>query len=132
MGSDSPIAHLSAIADYQFRIEFWAIAGCVGLFLTLIELVRRHKLKEKYSFLWFATAGVLFVFTLKRDWLELLARALGIYYAPTALLLLLVFFLILILIHFSTVISRLLDDKHTMAQKLGILESRVKELENKE
>ena len=40
------------------------------IFAAIIELVRRDRLKERYSFLWFITAGVLILFTLRRDWLE--------------------------------------------------------------
>jgi hypothetical protein len=128
----SPFEAASALPDYRFRIEFWAILGCVILFLALIELVRRHQLKERYSFLWFLTSGVLLAFTLRRDWLEDLARLVGVYYPPTALFLLLVFFLILILIHFSTVISRLLDSNQTLAQSVAILEARIKKMETRE
>jgi hypothetical protein len=128
-GADSPFAQVAVVPDYRFRIEFWAILGCIVLFIALIELVRRHKLKERYSFLWFATSGVLLVFALRRDWLEDLARLVGVYYPPTALFLLLVFFMLLILVHFSTVISGLINDKQTLTQELGILEARVKALE---
>lgn len=119
----------AANPDYRFRIELWAIAGCAILFVSLIELVRRNRLKERYSFLWFLTACVLAVFTLRRDWLEDLARIVGVYYPPTALFLLLVFFMLLILIHFSTVISQLLNEKQTLAQSQATLEARVRALE---
>jgi hypothetical protein len=127
--ADSPFAQVPTVADYRFRIEFWAVLGCILLFLALIELVRRHRLKERYSFLWFATSGVLLVFALRRDWLEDLAHLVGVYYPPTALFLLLVFFMLLILVHFSTVISGLLGDKQTLSQQLGLLEARVRALE---
>lgn len=129
MGVDSPLTQLASIPEYRYRIEFWAILGCLLLVVTLVELVRRNRLKERYSLLWFATAGVLLVFTLKRAWLEDLARFVGIYYPPTALFLMLVFFMLLILVHFSTVISRLLSDKQSLTQSLGILENRVRALE---
>jgi len=130
---DSPFAGAtSVIPDYRFRIEFWAIFGCIILFAALFELVRRRHLKERYSFLWFITAGVLLVFTIKRDWLEDLAKLVGVYYPPTALFLLLVFFMLLILIHYSTVISRLLNDKQSLTQAIGILEARIKRLEQQE
>jgi hypothetical protein len=128
-GVDSPFAQVANLPDYSKRIEFWAIFGCVLLFIGLIELVRRHRLKERYSFLWFLTAIVLMVFTVRRDWLEGLARVIGVYYAPSALFLILVFFMLMILIHFSTVISRLLNDKQVLVQNLGLLEERVRELE---
>jgi hypothetical protein len=131
-GVDSPIAALNTAAglpDYRVRIEFWAVLGCALLFLGLIELVRRNRLKERYSFLWFTTLGVLAVFAVRRDWLGSLANLVGVYYPPTALFLILVFFMLLILIHFSTVISRLLNDKQVLTQHMGILESRVRTLE---
>ena len=126
---DSPFSSAAPIPEYQYRIEFWAILGCLVMFVAIIELVRRNRLKERYSFLWFLTAGVLLVFTLKRNWLEDLARMIGVYYPPTALFLILVFFLMLILIHFSTVISRLLNDKQVLAQQLGILDAKMKAME---
>ncbi len=129
---NSPFEVAAALPDYRFRIEFWAILGCVILFLALIELVRRRSLKERYSFLWFLTAAVLLAFTVRRGWLEDLAKLVGVYYPPTALFLLLVFFLILILIHFSTVISKLLDSNQTLSQSVAILEARLKKLERPE
>jgi len=129
MGVDSPFAQIAPIAEFRYRIEFWAILGCLVLFGALIELVRRNRLKERYSFLWFTTAAVLLTLTLRRQWLETVANWLGVYYPPTALFLILVFFLLLILVHFSTVISRLLNDKQSLAQSIGMLESRLKAVE---
>lgn len=129
MGADSPFSAIPPLPEYRFRIEFWAILGCIVLFAGLVELVRRNRLKERYSFLWFTTAIVLLVFTIRRDWLEDLARLVGVYYPPTALFLLLVFFMLIILIHFSTVISKLLGDNQSLVQAVGMLESRLKALE---
>ncbi len=131
MTVDSPFSVVTSLPDYRFRIEFWAILGCVVLFGALFELVRRKRLKERYSFLWFLTAVVLLVFTLRRAWLNDLAAFIGVYYPPSALFLLLVFFMLLILMHFSTVISKLLNERTTLTQSVGILEGRVNELERK-
>ena len=131
MGSaTSPFEQLAAIPEYRFRTEVWAILGCVVLFAAIIELVRRDRLKERYSFLWFITTGVLIIFTLRRDWLEDFSHIIGVYYPPTALFLLLVFFMLLILVQFSTAISKLLTDKQSLVQSLGVLEARVRELES--
>ena len=128
--ADSPFAQAAAaLPEYRYRIEFWAILGCTVLFALLFELVRRRKLKERYSFLWFLTGLVLVVFVIRRDWLEDLAALVGIYYPPTALLIIVVFFLLLILIHYSTVITRLMSDNQTLVQEVGLLESRLRELE---
>ncbi|MDR3607048.1 MAG: DUF2304 domain-containing protein [Oligoflexia bacterium] len=125
----SPFEQLAALSEYRFRTEIWAVLGCVVLFASIIELVRRDRLKERYSFLWLITTGVLITFILRRDWLEDFSRMLGVYYPPTALFLLLVFFMLLILVQFSTAISKLLTDKQSLVQSLGALEARVRELE---
>lgn len=118
--------------SYRNRIEVWAILGCAVLVISLVELIRRQKLKEKYSLLWFATSLVLLVVTLKRSWLEDVAAMFGVYYPPTALFLILVFFLLLILIHFSTVVSKLQNDSQTLTQHIGILEAKLDELQREE
>lgn len=130
---DSPFAAIAAIPpdpQFRFRIEFWAILACVVLFGTLIELVRRRRLKERYSFLWFLTSTVLLIFTLRRQWLNDLASALGVYYPPTALFLLLVFFMLMILMHYSMVISKLLNETQSLAQSVGVMDARIRKLEN--
>lgn len=119
-------------SSYQGRVEIFSILGCVILLFALMELLRRRRLKERYSVLWFLTSFVLLVFTLRRQWLEDLSTLLGVYYPPTALFLILVFFMLVILIHFSTVISDLLNDKQILTQSLAILETRVRELEEKQ
>jgi hypothetical protein len=125
-------ASIVDLSDYQGRVEVFSILGCVVLLFSLLELLRRRRLKERYSVLWFVTSFVLLVFTLRRQWLEDLSTLLGVYYPPTALFLILVFFMLIILIHFSTVISELLNDKQILTQSLAILETRVRELEEKQ
>lgn len=121
---------MKQIPSFQGRIEIWAVLGCLVLFASLVELIRRNQLKERYSLLWFLTCAVLLVFTIRRSWLEDFSKIVGVYYPPTALFLLLVFFMLLILVHFSTVISSLLNDKQILTQQLGIVEARVRDLEN--
>ncbi len=129
MGAESPLVNIPIHAEYSDRIEFLAIFGCIVLIFSLIELVRRNRLKEKYALLWFLTSGVLLALALRRDWLDDFAKLVGVYYPPSALFLLLVFFMLLILVHFSTVISSLLSDKQVLVQQIGLLEARVKVLE---
>lgn len=105
------------------RVEMVAVLACLALLSLVFELVRRHQIKEKYSFLWFATGSSLLVLTLKRDWLDVLAKALGVYYPPTALFLVLSFFMIVILVHFSMVLSKLITQNQKLAQKIALLEA---------
>lgn len=116
--------------EYAFRVQAWAVSGLLALLFMLLELVRRRKLKERYSVLWFVTAATLLVLAFRKEWLDVIADGLGIYNAPTALLLLLIGFLILILVHFSVVVSGLLSRQQTLVQEIALLEDRIAELES--
>ncbi len=89
------------------RVEVVAVSGSASLLLIVLELVRRKKLKEEYSFLWLLTCIALLILSLWRSLLEVLAQLVGIFYPPTALFVVGFGFVLLILLHFSTVISKL-------------------------
>jgi len=105
----------------QTRAEIIAVSGSIVLMLMLLELVRRRKLKEKYSLLWLFTALVLLVLSLSKGLLDKLAVLMGIYYSPSAFFLLAFMFMMLIMVQFSIVISRLSERNKTLAQELALL-----------
>ena len=111
------------------RVKVVAVLGSVSLLLLVIELVRRKRLKEEYSLLWLLTTVAFFILSFWRGLLDVLAKLLGIFYPPTALFVVGFGFMLLILLHFSTVISRLSTENKGLTQRLGILSWRVKELE---
>ena len=83
--------------------------------------------RERYALLWLATAVVILVFGLWRDGLNELSDALGIAYPPNALFVLAMAFVLLLLLHYSTVISKLSDTNKTLAQRLALLETELAE-----
>lgn len=108
-----------------------AVMGSVFIILSLVELVRRRKLKENYSLLWFAIAFVFLIFSLRRDLLTWLANLLGVDYAPAAIFLLLIAALYLLSLNFSIVLSGLSERNKELAQKTGLLELEIKKLKEK-
>ncbi|MDD5145059.1 MAG: DUF2304 domain-containing protein [Candidatus Pacebacteria bacterium] len=109
--------------------QILSILGSISITLILIELVKSRRLKESYSLLWFAIAFVFLVFSVWRDLLELLAKALGIGYAPAALFLILIIGLYLVSLHYSVVISRLSERTKNLNQEIGILNLKIRKLE---
>ena len=118
---------VSQLPNYR-RIEVWVAVGALVFVLLLIEAIRRRRLKERYALLWVLTVIVVGVLTVKREWLDGISFALGVHHTPSALLLVLVGFALVILFHFSTVLSRLLDDRNTLAQQVGILDAHCRAL----
>lgn len=99
---------------------FGLVAG-VGALLFVLELVRRRKLKEEYSLLWLATTIVLIILSVSRPLLDTLANLVGIFYPPSALFLVAMIFVLFILLHFSTVLTRLTQENKENAQQLALL-----------
>ena len=93
------------------------------MLFVVFELIRSRRLQERYALLWLLTGIVLLVLALWRGALGLLADAVGIAYPPSALFVLAAVFILLLLLHYSTVISKLADQNRILAQRLALLEN---------
>jgi len=112
-------------------VQLFAALASVVLLGIVIELIRTRKLRERYALLWLATAGVILFFALWRSGLHNLSKALGVAYPPNALFVLAMLFVLVLLLHFSTVISKLTDRTTLLTQRLALLEDRLREVEDR-
>jgi hypothetical protein len=110
-------------------VQLFAALGSTVLLAIVVELIRTRKLRERYALLWLATANVILLFAVWRDGLHELSQTLGISYPPNALFVLAILFMLILLLHFSTVISRLSDRSTLLVQRLALLEDRLREIE---
>ena len=100
----------------------------VLLLLVVFELIRSRRLRERYALLWLATGLVLLALSAWRGGLNTIARWFGVStYPPAVLFAVGLLFVILVLLHYSTVISKLSDQNTILAQRLALLESRIGE-----
>ncbi len=113
------------------RLTFSIIIGALGLLFIVIELVRQRRLEEQYSLLWLGTALGLVMLSVSRDMWDRLALGIGIAYPPTALFIAGFVAITLILLHFSTVVSRLARQNREAAQQIGLLQWKLRELEKR-
>ena len=107
-------------------IPLLATLANIAIFISVIELVRRNRLKERYSLLWLLASVVMLWFSLSRESLHAVSRLIGIQYPPSLLFLLAILFLIIINIHFSTVISELSEKNKHLAQEIALLKDELK------
>ena len=108
-------------------LKAMAVAGCALGLIVIIELIRRGRLKEKYSLLWLFAGTILLVLSLSRNLLEYVSSRVGIYYPPSFLFLLAFLFLLLITLHFSSVISGLSEKNKQLAQEVALLRQELRE-----
>jgi hypothetical protein len=110
-----------------------AIAAAVASFALLVivfELIRSRRLRERYALLWLLTGFVMLALSLWRGGLNTIAGWAGVEtYPPAVLFAVAALFVIVVLLHYSTVISKLADQNTILAQRLALLE---RELEEKE
>ena len=108
-------------------LKLLAIAGSGAVLIVVVELIRRGRLKERYSLLWLFAGGVLLLLSSSRTLLEFVSRMLGIFYPPSFLFLLAFLFLLLITLHFSVVISGLSEKNKHLAQEIALLRQEMQE-----
>jgi hypothetical protein len=110
----------------EFRIQLVAIAAATFLLFVVLELVRRRRLLERYALLWLLSGVVLLGLAVWRGLLERISATIGVVYPPNALFFVAFGFILVLLLHFSVAVSRLSDQSKVLAQRLALLEERVR------
>ena len=105
------------------RVSLVAAGVSLVLLFVVFELIRTRRLRERYALLWLLTAGVLLTLSLWRTSLDTIAGLVGISYAPSLLFVVGLVFVIVVLLHYSTVLSRLSDENAILAQRVALLEA---------
>ena len=115
-----------AAAQTPLKVSIAATAASLVLVLVVFELIRSRRLRERYALLWLLTGVVLVVLSAWRGGLNTIAGWLGVRgYPPAVLFAVGLLFVILVLLHYSTVISRLSDQNVVLAQRLALLEAKL-------
>lgn len=109
------------------RQKFFALIMCIAVFIFILEMVRRRKLREEYSWLWLLTGFVMIMLVAWYDLLVFITHVIGAVLPTTTLFLFGVLFLLLICLHYSIKISTLTDQVKKLAQELAILQEEIKE-----
>ena len=92
------------------KVSIAAAIGSLLLLLVVFELIRSRRLRERYALLWLLTGVVLLVLSLWRGGLNTIAGWAGVEtYPPAILFAVASFFVLAVLLHYSTVISKLSD-----------------------
>jgi len=108
------------------RIQLVAILVAAWLLLAVLEMVRRRRLMERYALLWLLSAVVLLALASWGGALAKISHAIGVIYPPNALFFVAFAFVLVLLLHFSAAVSRLSDQTKVLAQRLALLDERVR------
>ncbi|CAG7622876.1 DUF2304 domain-containing protein [Actinacidiphila bryophytorum] len=109
--------HLSVITS----LTGLALLGCI------LELLRRHQLREKYAALWLAVGSAVVPLGLFPQMLDSLARGLGIVSGASLVLFAGIVLLLLVCLHLSWESSRLEEETRTLAEEIALIRAALEE-----
>ncbi|MCF6171097.1 MAG: DUF2304 domain-containing protein [Bacteroidales bacterium] len=110
------------------KTQAFALGASILLFIFLLHLIRKKKMKEEFSLLWLFFGIVFIVFSAWRSGLDFVAGIVGIAYPPAAMFLLFILAFFFILIEFSTIISRLSDRNKNLTQEIGLIKMELNDI----
>ena len=108
--------------------QLLAIVFSLGLLVLIVELVRRRKLREEYSFLWLIVGLVVLLVGVWFDFLLALTRLIGLEAPVSGLFFFGIMFLIVNAMNFSIKISAITEQVKDLAQENAILRAEIAEL----
>jgi len=111
------------------HLQIIATLGAVALLLIVLELVRRRRLLERYALVWLAVAVALVILGAWRGLLQQISETIGVAAPANALFAIGLGFLIVLVLNFSVAVSRLTDQSKVLAQRLALLEERLRRQE---
>lgn len=110
------------------RTQLVAILSGVALLILVLEMVRRRRLREEYSWIWLLTAMGYLLVAIWPDLGVWVAGAIGSDNPQSTFTFLGLLFLFLISIQFSVQISTLTEQNKDLAQQVAILDGEIRRL----
>jgi hypothetical protein len=118
LAADEPVVRLTSQARIIAAILAVAFMGLI------LELIRRHKLQERYSVIWFVAGVAMLAGAAFPDLLRILADVLGVRDVTIALFSLLFLLLLGLSLSFSVIASRQADQITRLAQERALESAR--------
>jgi hypothetical protein len=109
------------------RQQIFALVASGALLLFIVEMVRRRKLREEYSWLWIVVAVGIVVLAVWFDLLQWITFQIGAVVPVSTFFMFGIFFLIVVNVYFSIKVSTLTTQVKNLAQRLAILDHYVQE-----
>jgi len=108
----------------------FAIATSLIVFLLLLELIRRRRLREEYAWLWLFTGVWMILLVTWPPLLSLITRIIGAAAPLTTLLIFSTIFLLAVAVHYSVIISNLTTQVKNLSQELALLKASMRTVDS--
>jgi len=124
----SPLATRLDLEPLPARQQLVAIVLAAAVLALVVELVRRRKLREEYSWVWVLTAVLLIALALHQDFIVTISAWIGSATATSTLFFGATLFLLLLALQFSVRLSKLTHRHKTLGQRVALLEQELEHL----
>ncbi|MED4071378.1 DUF2304 domain-containing protein [Priestia endophytica] len=109
------------------KIAIISLIIVIGIFIFVIESVRRGILETKYSIIWILTCLGIGILSGNSSLINKIADVLNVYYAPSILFLFGMLFLIIVVFDLTRRISKMNQQLVTLTQEYAILKQKYEE-----
>lgn len=116
----------------SYRLQIIAVITALIFMFFIFRLIVKGKLREEYSFIWIVCTALLLLFSIWRDGLDVIAKLLGVFYAPSLIFLGAIFAIVIFLVHLSVVNSRQHQQIKEISQELALLKEKYENQQNSE
>ena len=106
----------------------FSIVVAIGSVVSMLELLRRRQLKEKYAVLWLGVGLGMLVLGLFPVLLNKVADVVGVKDPPNLLLFAAALLLLLVCVHLSWEASRLEEKTRTLAEEVALLRQKIEQI----
>ena len=110
------------------RQQIFSLAVSVAVFVFVIDMVRRRRLREEYSVIWLVTSVVMFIVVFKYSWLKTITEWIGATTSTTTLFFGSLIFLMLMSVQFCIMISKLSGQLKDLSQDNALLRKQIETL----
>ena len=108
--------------------QIFALIVSALVFVIVIDMVRKRRLREEYSVLWLLTSGLMFVLVFRYEWLVSLTNLIGAGLPTTTLFLFSIIFLMLLSVQFCIMISKLANQVKNLSQENALMSQEIERL----
>jgi len=108
--------------------QIFALVVSALVFVIVIDMVRKRRLREEYSVLWLLTSVLMFVLVFRYEWLVSLTDLIGAGLVTTTLFLFSIIFLMLLSVQFCIKISQLTDQVKNLSQENALMKREIESL----
>ena len=110
----------------NIKLKIFILIILLVVLAVLVRKIQKKKIDLKYSLSWFGLIIVIIIFDLFPELAQWLSELIGVKVPSNFLL-----FSGIVIYTQTAAISKLSDDVRSLTQKIGLLESRIRELEDK-